>query len=93
MGWTIGTLRVRCSQLKISLRRRRTKIALPQAILDQLHQRAALIGISAAELAADLLKQIARDNLYNAVLDRDTEVTCATPRATDHQVYHSASRA
>lgn len=76
MGWTVGTFRVRCSQLKISLRRS-TKIALPQAIIDQLHERAVLIGVSATELAANLLKEIARDDLYDAVLDRDdTKVTC-----------------
>lgn len=76
MGWTVGTLRVRCSQLKISLRRS-AKIVLPQAVIDRLHDRAVLIGVSAVELAADLLKEIARDDLYNAVLDRDdTEVNC-----------------
>ena len=74
LGWTVGTLRVRCSQLKISLRRR-AKFVLPQAILDQLNQRAALMGVSGPALAADLLEEIARDNLYDAVLDRaDTKV-------------------
>jgi hypothetical protein len=79
MGCTIGTLRVRCSQLKISLRRP-AKVVLPQAILDQLVQRAALMGVSTATLAADLLEEIARDDLYDAVLDRDdTRVNCAVP--------------
>lgn len=55
------------------------KIVLPQAIIDRLHQRATLMGISPAELAADLLKEIARDDLYDAVLDRDdTEVIYET---------------
>jgi hypothetical protein len=74
MGWTVGTLRVRCSQLKISLRRKtinRRQIVLPQAILDQLHQRAAMMGVSMYALAAKLLEVIARDSLYNAVLDED----------------------
>jgi len=76
MGCTVGTLRVRCSQLKISLRRS-AKVVLPQAILDQLVQRAALMGVSTATLAADLLEEIARDDLYDAVLDRDdTPVNC-----------------
>jgi hypothetical protein len=70
LGCTVGTLRVRCSQLKISLRRS-GKVILPQAILDQLLDRAALMGVSAATLAADLLEEIARDDLFDAVLDKD----------------------
>ena len=74
MGWTVGTLRVRCSQLKISLRRKninRRQFVLPQAIFDQLHQRAAMMGVSTSALAVELLQMIARDSLYNAVLDGD----------------------
>ncbi len=77
MGWTVGTLRVRCSQLKISLRRKIASgrnIVLPDGILGQLRQRAALMGISAHTLAADLLEVIARDSLYDAVLDKDDSV-------------------
>ena len=79
MGWTVGTLRVRCSQLKISLRRvTRTKnhrsltatIVLPRTILDQLHQPAASLGVTTSDLAANLLREIIRDSLYEAVLDR-----------------------
>lgn len=73
MGWTVGTLRVRCSQLRISLRR---NIPLTQSILDQLHQRATLMGVSASTLAANLLEAIVQDDLYDAVLDKDqTEMT------------------
>ena len=79
MGWTVGTLYVRCSQLKISLRRsskkvrlkRWPKIPLPDDLFEQLHQRAKIMRVSAAELAVALLKEIARDGLYDAVLDRD----------------------
>ena len=79
MGWTIGTLYVRCSQLKISLRRsskkvrlkRWPKIPLPDDLFEQLRQRAKIMRVSAAELAVALLKEIARDGLYDAVLDRD----------------------
>ena len=79
MGWTVGTLYVRCSQLKISLRRsskkvrlkRWPKIPLPDDLFEQLRQRAAAMGVSTAELVVDLLKEIARDGLYDAVLDRD----------------------
>ncbi len=77
MGWTVGTLRVRCSQLKISLRRKIAigrSIVLSEAILSQLRQRATLMGVSAHALAADLLEVIARDSLYDAVLDRDDAV-------------------
>src|SRR3974390_2223397 len=56
VGWTIGTLRVRCSQLKISLRRSgksksRMCLAVPNAIFGQLQHQATLMGISESELA------------------------------------------
>jgi len=36
------------------------------------------MGVSTAELVLDLLKVIARDGLYNAVLDRDDlQANCA----------------
>src|SRR3974390_2308254 len=71
IGWTIGTLRVRCSQLKISLRRSFRNLVVPKSPFDQLHHYATLMGFSQSELAADLLKTIIQDDLYNAVLDRD----------------------
>jgi hypothetical protein len=74
MGWTVGTLRARCSQLKISLRRKtftRGQIVLPQTIINQLQRRAAMMGITTSALAGELLEVIAREDLYNAVLDRD----------------------
>jgi len=84
MGWTVGTLRARCSQLKISLRRKsisRTQILLPEAVVERLQQHAAMVGISPSALAAELLEVIARDGLYNAVLDRD-DVAVARPNAS-----------
>jgi hypothetical protein len=120
MGCTLGTLRVRCSQLGISLRRRATgsrqedvtaidlvssveagagarrksvdqahpfeqsrtvvseasaevrielKVLLPQITAEQLRQRGALRGISGSTLASELLVTIARDSLYDTVLD------------------------
>jgi hypothetical protein len=119
MGCTLGTLRVRCSHLGISLRRRATgrregavtamdlgpsaeanaaaqrksvdrvstvdhrrivsessvegraelKLLLPQITSEQLRQRGALRGISGSTLASELLVTIARDGLYDAVLD------------------------
>ena len=86
MGWTVGTLCVKCSHLKISLRRsckkarlkRWPKIPLPDDLFEQLRQRAKIMGVSAAELAVALLKEVARDDLYNAVLDRDDlQANCA----------------
>jgi hypothetical protein len=79
MGCTVGTLRVKCSQLKISLRRRSINIALRQAVFNQLQKRAALMGVPAVALAADLLEVIARDGLYDAVLDRDDTGLIADP--------------
>jgi hypothetical protein len=117
IGCTLGTLRVRCSQHRISLRRRATgsreekvttmnlvpsakanaaarrksvdrveqnrtvvsessvevcielKVLLPQLTAEQLRERGALRGISGSTLAAELLVTIARDGLYDAVLD------------------------
>ena len=78
VSWTIGTLRVRCSQLKISLRRSdiwtsasHIYLPVPKAIFGELEQHATSMGISESKLAADLLKTIIQDNLYDAVLDRD----------------------
>ena len=76
VGWTVGTLRVRCSQLKISLRRSEKSkshicLAVPKAIFGQLQHRATLLGISESELATDLLKTIVQDDLCDAVLDRE----------------------
>jgi hypothetical protein len=47
------------------------KIPLPDDLFEQLRQRAKIMRVSAAELAVALLKEIARDGLYDAVLDRD----------------------
>jgi hypothetical protein len=119
IGCTLGTLRVRCSQHGISLRRAtgrreaasttidlsalaeanaaaqrksvdrvnaidqsRTvvsessvevraelKVFLPRITAEQLRQRGALRGISGSTLASELLVTIARDCLYDAVID------------------------
>ena len=121
IGCTLGTLRVRCCQHGISLRRRRAtgrreaavttidlgalaeanaaarrksvdrvntvdqsravvsessvevraefKVLLPQITTEQLQQRGALRGISGSTLASELLVTVARDSLYDAVLD------------------------
>jgi hypothetical protein len=45
------------------------KILLPQITVEQLRQRGALRGISGSTLASELLATIARDSLYDAVLD------------------------
>ena len=77
VGWTVGTLRVRCSQLKISLRRSGKSrshmrcLVVPNAIFGQLQHQATLMGISESELATDLLKTILQDDLCDAVLDRE----------------------
>jgi len=120
LGCTLGTLRVRCSQHGISLRRRATssreeattaidlvpsaegnpvarrksidrvymveqseavvgessaearielQVLLPQITTEQLRQRGALRGLSGSTLASKLLVTIARDDLYDALLD------------------------
>jgi len=89
IGCKVGTLRVRCSQHGISLRRKgglaKTKhgsrvqltVLLPEATADALHRRGKKIGMSRAKFAATLIEHIVRDNLYAAVLDIDsTEPRC-----------------
>src|SRR5215469_1784844 len=44
-------------------------VLLPQITTEQLRQRGALRGISGSTLASELLVTIARDGLYDAVLD------------------------
>ena len=81
LGCNIGTLKVRCCQARISLRppgsrRGRPKsdertIRLSSAALALLQKRAAATGKSEAAVAQELIEAIARDNLYDAVLDAD----------------------
>jgi hypothetical protein len=79
LGCNIGTLKVRCSQAKISLRppgsrRGRPRIdertiRLSGDALALLQRRAAASGKTETALARQLLETIARDDLYDAVLD------------------------
>jgi hypothetical protein len=97
LGCTVGTLKVRCSQQRISLRvpkevkvvplvplvpalkpptqKRSYAFALPTTLqlsrvaMSRLRQHAEAIGVNEAQLASDLLEAIARDDLYDAVLD------------------------
>ena len=45
------------------------KVLLPQITTEQLQQRGALRGISGSTLASELLVTVARDSLYDALLD------------------------
>jgi hypothetical protein len=70
------TLQVRCSNAGISLRGRKrmelrvgSRLTLSHEASVGLSARAASIGCSETRLASDLLEVIARDNLYDAVLD------------------------
>jgi len=81
LGCNIGTLKVRCSQAKISLRppgsrRGRPRIdertiRLSGDALALLQRRAAAAGKTETALARELLETIARDDLYDAVLDAE----------------------
>jgi hypothetical protein len=85
-GCTVGTLRVKCSKVGISLRRKprgetappssasamaasRLTFALPSMTMEQLQQRATAQGLSISKLASALIEIVARDGLYEAVLD------------------------
>jgi macrodomain Ter protein organizer (MatP/YcbG family) len=93
IGCTVGSLRVRCSQHGIRLRRRakfnlkiahskRLMINLSGNVADRIKQQADKLGISATKFAANLIETIVRDNLYDAVLDHDVDINSHsfTPR-------------
>jgi hypothetical protein len=79
IGCTLGSLRVKCSQHGISLRHsqrrfpKRLMISLPERVVLGLQRQADKEGVSKADLAIHLLDAIVRDNLYDAVIDRDIE--------------------
>jgi hypothetical protein len=83
LGCKLSTLKVRCSQARISLRtpgsrRGRTggderSIKISKTTLLLLQNRAAASGKTEATVARELLEMIARDNLYDAVLDIDND--------------------
>ena len=76
LGCKEATLVVRCSMAGISLRgpkrfklRDGVPLRLSRETIASLSVRAATNGRSEAQLASDLLETIARDSLYDAVLD------------------------
>jgi len=77
LGCKESTLQVRCCNAGISLRggpkrlklRDGVPLTLSRGTLASLGMRAAREGCSEAQLASDLLETIARDGLYDAVLD------------------------
>ena len=86
LGCKESTLVVRCSIAGISLRgpkrlqlRPGVSLTLSRETIASLNARAATDGCSDVQLASDLLETIARDGLYDAVLDSaplapDTEI-------------------
>ena len=77
LGCKESTLQVRCCNAGISLRggpkrlklRAGVPLTLSRETIASLSVRAAADGCSEAQLACDLLDTIARDSLYDAVLD------------------------
>jgi hypothetical protein len=82
IGCTLGTLRVKCSQSGISLRRwtpsagaqkenisNRLVFSLSDKIAVRFQQQADERGMTVADFAEALLEVIVRDNLYDAVID------------------------
>jgi hypothetical protein len=50
-----------------------TTLQLSRVAMSRLRQRAEAIGVNEAKLAGDLLEVIARDDLYDAVLDTEAQ--------------------
>jgi hypothetical protein len=78
LGCKESTLQVRCSVAGISLRQKPFKrhggvpFTLSRETIASLSERATAEGCTEEQLAYDLLEIIARDSLYDAVLDRAT---------------------
>jgi hypothetical protein len=89
IGCSLGTLRVKCSQHGISLRRRcndagpnsegrphaRIVIQLSSGAAFRLQQKAQNQGTTGSRLAAAVLEAVVQDNLYDAVIDREVAST------------------
>ncbi len=85
IGCSLGTLRVKCSQHGISLRRycddagmtserkphARIVIQLSPSAAFRLQQKAQIQGTTGSRLAAAVLEAVVQDNLYDAVIDRE----------------------
>jgi hypothetical protein len=56
-----------------------TTLQLSRVAMSRLRQHAEAIGVNEAQLASDLLEMIARDDLYDAVLDTKAEKISASP--------------
>src|SRR6478752_2734925 len=64
LGCKESTLQVRCSNARAG-----DQLTLSHEAMAGLRARAAALGCTEAQLASDLLEVIARDDLYDAVLD------------------------
>jgi len=77
LGCKLNTLKVRCSRARVSLRplgsirrpREQRSIKINKTALQLLKERAAASGKTESAIARELLEIIARDNLFDAVLD------------------------
>jgi hypothetical protein len=59
-----------------------TTLQLSRVAMSRLRQHAEAIGVNEAQLASDLLEMIARDDLYDAVLDTNAKKISASPVPT-----------
>jgi enoyl-[acyl-carrier-protein] reductase (NADH) len=79
IGSTSASVRVKCCQLKIALRRRNARQASEQSLVVYLHaadyvvlrRKAADMQKSVGKLSAELLTAIIHSDIYKAVLDDD----------------------
>lgn len=78
LGCKFSTLKVRCSQAGVSLRVAGSTrkgaynfIRLDRSAITLLRDRAAASGKTASAVAIELIETIARDDLYDAVLDKN----------------------
>jgi hypothetical protein len=79
IGCTVSSLKVKCSQHRISLRRPGHRRAYKHPSMTnfahaKLRQKSKEMGITKTALMYALLEVIVRDNLYDAVLDVDRDM-------------------
>jgi hypothetical protein len=93
IGCKLSSLRVKCSQQGICLRRHskrgsevpqeRLTIKLSGSTALRLQQQAGKKGVSGTRYAAALLEAIVRDNLYDAVIDQEAAIRPAPMKTGD----------
>ena len=69
LGCSLSTLRVRCSEAGISLKRPYGRVGIPRDAINAVRDRAAMLGTSEAVRISMLIECTVADDLFDAILD------------------------